>query len=168
MLTQKSNSLKGLATPAAQRGFTIIEVLIVLAIGGLILLIVFLAVPALQRNSRNTQRASDIAALGGALSEYVNNNNAVLPVDDASWEANVKPNYKFGYYDASLNTTVVYNKNNSAANRTAVTNPDVINVHTYTKCNGNNAVGAGASSRSVVALYAVEGGNGAIPQCKEL
>ncbi|HPW47952.1 MAG TPA: prepilin-type N-terminal cleavage/methylation domain-containing protein, partial [Candidatus Saccharibacteria bacterium] len=33
-----------------QKGFTIIEVLIVLAIAALILLIVFLAVPALQRN----------------------------------------------------------------------------------------------------------------------
>ncbi|MDQ3065292.1 MAG: prepilin-type N-terminal cleavage/methylation domain-containing protein, partial [bacterium] len=32
------------------KGFTIIEVLIVLAIAGLIMLIVFLAVPALQRN----------------------------------------------------------------------------------------------------------------------
>jgi len=44
-------------------GFTIIEVLIVLAIAGLILLIVFIAVPALQRNARNTQRKNDIAGL---------------------------------------------------------------------------------------------------------
>jgi prepilin-type N-terminal cleavage/methylation domain-containing protein len=35
-------------------GFTIIEVMIVLAIAGLILLIVFLAVPALEREARNT------------------------------------------------------------------------------------------------------------------
>jgi prepilin-type N-terminal cleavage/methylation domain-containing protein len=40
-------------------GFTIIEVMIVLAIAGLIMLVVFLAVPALQRNSRNTQRNND-------------------------------------------------------------------------------------------------------------
>ena len=39
-----------------QKGFTIIEVMIVLAIAGLIILIVFLAVPALQRNGRNTQQ----------------------------------------------------------------------------------------------------------------
>ena len=46
-------------------GFTIIEVLIVLAIAGLIMLIVFLAVPALQRNSRNTQRKNDVANILG-------------------------------------------------------------------------------------------------------
>jgi prepilin-type N-terminal cleavage/methylation domain-containing protein len=33
-----------------KKGFTIIEVLIVLAIAGVIMVIVFLAVPALQRN----------------------------------------------------------------------------------------------------------------------
>jgi prepilin-type N-terminal cleavage/methylation domain-containing protein len=38
------------------RGFTIIEVMIVLAIAGTILLIVFLAIPALQRSERNHNR----------------------------------------------------------------------------------------------------------------
>ena len=35
-----------------ESGFTIVEVMIVLAIAGLILAIVFIAVPALQRNAR--------------------------------------------------------------------------------------------------------------------
>ncbi len=61
-----------------QKGFTIIEVLIVLAIAGLILLIVFLAVPALQRNSRNTQRTSDVSRVLGAAQEVLNNNNGDL------------------------------------------------------------------------------------------
>lgn len=56
-------------------GFTIIEVLIVLAIAGLILLIVFLAVPALQRNSRNTQRNNDAASIGGAINECLSAKN---------------------------------------------------------------------------------------------
>ena len=60
-------------------GFTIIEVLIVLAIAGLILLIVFLAVPALQRNQRNTARKSDVSRIGGAVTEYISNNNGVAP-----------------------------------------------------------------------------------------
>ncbi|MBS7346174.1 MAG: type II secretion system protein, partial [Candidatus Sacchiramonaceae bacterium] len=37
-------------------GFTIIEVVLVLAIAGLIFLVVFIALPALQRNQRDTQR----------------------------------------------------------------------------------------------------------------
>jgi prepilin-type N-terminal cleavage/methylation domain-containing protein len=56
-------------------GFTIIEVMIVLAIAGLIMLIVFLAVPALQRNSRNTQRTNDASRIAAAVNECLNNNN---------------------------------------------------------------------------------------------
>lgn len=61
------------------KGFTIIEVLIVLAIGGLILLIVFLAVPALQRNSRNNSRRNDVAHLAGLVNEYAANHGGLLP-----------------------------------------------------------------------------------------
>lgn len=60
-------------------GFTIIEVLIVLAIAGLIMLIVFLAVPALQRNSRNTQYRNEASAYAGAVAEWSNNNNGKGP-----------------------------------------------------------------------------------------
>jgi prepilin-type N-terminal cleavage/methylation domain-containing protein len=59
-------------------GFTIIEVMIVLAIAGLIMLIVFLAVPALQRNSRNTQRSNDAARTVAALNECSTNFNGNL------------------------------------------------------------------------------------------
>lgn len=57
-----------------EKGFTIIEVLIVLAIAGLIILVVFLAVPSLQRNSRNTQRKNDVSQVAGAVQEFINNN----------------------------------------------------------------------------------------------
>jgi len=63
----------------AEFGFTIIEVLIVLAIAGLILLIVFLAVPALQRNSRNTQRRTEAARVLAITQENVNNSGGILP-----------------------------------------------------------------------------------------
>lgn len=62
-------------------GFTIIEVLIVLAIAGLIMLIVFLAVPALQRNSRNEGRRSDAGRVAGSISDFVANNNGNLPTE---------------------------------------------------------------------------------------
>src|ERR1700750_3194570 len=62
-----------------QEGFTIIEVMIVLAIAGLILLIVFLAVPALQRSSRNTQRKNDASAISGAVANFISNNGGALP-----------------------------------------------------------------------------------------
>jgi|AntRauTorckE6833_2_1112554.scaffolds.fasta_scaffold00335_9 prepilin-type N-terminal cleavage/methylation domain-containing protein len=56
-------------------GFTIIEVLIVLAIAGLMMLVVFLAVPALQRNSRNSTRQNDAARMAAAINECITNNN---------------------------------------------------------------------------------------------
>jgi prepilin-type N-terminal cleavage/methylation domain-containing protein len=65
-----SKKIKGL-----QKGFTIIEVLIVLAIAGLIMVIVFLAVPALQRNARNTQRTNDGANIASSISECLGNKN---------------------------------------------------------------------------------------------
>jgi prepilin-type N-terminal cleavage/methylation domain-containing protein len=63
-----------------QKGFTIIEVLIVLAIAAVIMLVVFLAVPALQRNNRNTQYRGDVARYLGAVSEWSTNNNGKVPV----------------------------------------------------------------------------------------
>jgi prepilin-type N-terminal cleavage/methylation domain-containing protein len=62
-----------------EEGFTIIEVLIVLAIAGLIMLIVFLAVPALQRQSRNTGRRDDVGRFGAAVNDFAANHNGALP-----------------------------------------------------------------------------------------
>lgn len=62
-----------------QPGFTIIEVLIVLAIAGLIMLVVFLAVPALQRNSRTTQAKNGASSILGAVGEFISNNNGQMP-----------------------------------------------------------------------------------------
>lgn len=150
------------------KGFTIIEVMIVLAIAGLILAIVFLAVPALQRNSRNTQRRSDVAALLGGVNEYVANNGGALPVASGQFNAVfTNANAKLGFYLAA-NATYNY----SAAPRGAVpavaaaTN-DVVTVYNYLKCNGNVGATAGASARSVAALYNIEGSGGNVAACQE-
>jgi prepilin-type N-terminal cleavage/methylation domain-containing protein len=65
------------------KGFTIIEVVLVLAIAGLIFLIVFLALPALQRSQRDTQRRSDIGRSISAVQTSQSNNNGTLPTMDA-------------------------------------------------------------------------------------
>lgn len=69
-----------------EKGFTIIEVLIVLAIAGVIMAIVFLAVPALQRGQRNTQRRSDAAHMASLISEWQANHpsTTLTKVNDAS------------------------------------------------------------------------------------
>lgn len=61
------------------KGFTIIEVMIVLAIAGLIILVVLLAIPALQRNGRNTALKSDASALAAGIGEFASNNDGAIP-----------------------------------------------------------------------------------------
>ena len=60
-------------------GFTIIEVVLVLAIAGLIFLMVFIALPALQRNQRDTQRKNDIGRVLTAVQKYQANNRGNMP-----------------------------------------------------------------------------------------
>ena len=62
-----------------KKGFTIIEVVLVLAIAGLIFLMVFVALPALQRSQRDTQRRQDYADLLSSINSYMTNNNGSLP-----------------------------------------------------------------------------------------
>lgn len=61
------------------KGFTIIEVVLVLAIAGLIFLMVFIALPALQRNQRDTARKNDVSAVASAVSTYISNNRGTAP-----------------------------------------------------------------------------------------
>ena len=61
--------------------FTIIEVVLVLAIAGLIFLMVFIALPALQRNQRDTQRKNDMGRVLTAVQKYQVNNRGNMPSD---------------------------------------------------------------------------------------
>lgn len=61
------------------RGFTIIEVSLVLAIAGLIFLMMFIALPALQRSQRDTRRREDMMELISQVKKYQTNNRGALP-----------------------------------------------------------------------------------------
>ena len=62
-----------------EKGFTIIEVVLVLAIAGLIFLMVFIALPALQRNQRDTARKSDVASVASGVVSFSGNNRGTSP-----------------------------------------------------------------------------------------
>ena len=59
-----------------KEGFTIIEVVLVLAIAGLIFLMVFIALPALQRSQRDTSRRNDMSRVDTSLVQYQTNNSS--------------------------------------------------------------------------------------------
>jgi prepilin-type N-terminal cleavage/methylation domain-containing protein len=149
-------------------GFTIIEVMIVLAIAGLIMLIVFLAVPALQRNAHNTSIKNDVSSILGAINEYENNNNGSLPTvasvsggtltigsNCATTGSNCATSH-LGYI------TVV----NNPTSTISTTAPAVgtVNLYSSATCNGNTPT-VGTSTRSIVAYYQLEGG---AVQCSEV
>ena len=64
-----------------EKGFTIIEVVLVLAIAALIFLMVFIALPALQRSQRDTQRKNDLSRAITAINSYQSNNRERIPSD---------------------------------------------------------------------------------------
>ena len=66
-----------------KRGFTIIEVVLVLAIAGLIFMMVFLALPALQRSQRDTQRRDDMSRVISQLQQYQANNRGAVPASSS-------------------------------------------------------------------------------------
>lgn len=63
-------------------GFTIIEVVLVLAIAGLIFLMVFIALPALQRNQRDDSRKRDLGRVKVAVTNYMGSNRGNIPTSD--------------------------------------------------------------------------------------
>ena len=71
--------------PKTKKGFTIIEVVLVLAIAGLIFLMVFIAFPALQRGQKDTQRRDDMARFSSQLAQYQANNYSKVPTDVSGW-----------------------------------------------------------------------------------
>ncbi len=153
------------------QGFTIIEVLIVLVIAGLIMLIVFLAVPALQRNSRNTQRKNDVASLISAVQEYKSNKGAP-PATVADFIGRAK----LGFYPTSEVSLVASNGNDAftvgltliGLNGTlSAENRVVIALGGKCNSNGNGVGGSNPSSKSVVAVYGIETGSGSQIVCTE-
>jgi prepilin-type N-terminal cleavage/methylation domain-containing protein len=134
------------------KGFTIIEVLIVLAIAGLILLIVFLAVPALQRNSRNTSYRSEAAQLLSAASEHANNKNgaALVAADNATILGLTK--------NKNLTTLTVEAETGTTVPGSGTFNSAVL--RTGAKCNSTNNETDAGSPRGLAILYNVENGSG--------
>ena len=99
-----------------KKGFTIIEVVLVLAIAGLIFLMVFLALPALQRSQRDTQRKQDVAMVVTALHNWKANNKGRSY--ESLGDSKTKPLASSDEYDKEngLNVSVISIENNPLNN----------------------------------------------------
>lgn len=115
-----------------KKGFTIIEVVLVLAIAGLIFLMVFVALPALQRSQRDTQRRQDYADLASAISNYTTNNNGKLP-PASNGKLDPKQYINANGTDPNGKTyTIIVQE---ATSSTTITAPSESQVYVYTKAN---------------------------------
>ncbi len=161
-------------TPALGAGFTIIEILIVLAIAGLILTMVFIAVPQLQRNTRDTQRQNLASRLASELGTYASNNQGIFPFSGAGgWTACVYTatpvaqtcnDWYSRYINGTVNIKDPKNGNDVTINMsTSATLPAWAAGNVYisvgNKCNGESIAGGGggvANSKQYALLITLE------------
>lgn len=137
-----------------EKGFTIIEVVLVLAIAGLIFLMVFIALPALQRNQRDTQRKNDMSRVQSAIQSYQSNNRNQLPTFNATFIS--------GYLTTGGDSFTDPNGNNytfqAGSNPTTFTTDKAEIYYTVgAVCNGEQ-VATGKGAQKVAVQYKLEGG----------
>lgn len=141
------NKLNGKATS----GFTIIEVVIVLAIAGLILGIVLVAVPQLQQSQRDGARRSDMGRFSaGLIDAAANLGNGAAPSNGVADQV---------FTELGLDTT--YTLATSGANPTT---PDIMRYWRSRECAANNTAAAASTRQFAVVtrlesndLYCVDG-----------
>lgn len=140
------------------KGFTIIEVVLVLAIAGLIFLMVFIALPALQRNQRDTQRKNDMSRVVTALQNYQSNNRNKLPdTNNAAWAKFATDYLKTDGDSFTDPSEGDYTFNYRGTDKTTPTDlSSSIYVHTSATCDGEAVKAAG--SGKVAFTYKLEGG----------
>ena len=77
---------------SSNNGFTIIEVALVLAIAGLIFLVVFLALPALQNSQKDTARKQDVGRVVSAIEQFESDGNNLDGIYGSGWYDSIYDN----------------------------------------------------------------------------
>ena len=141
-----------------EKGFTIIEVVLVLAIAALIFLMIFVALPALQRNQANGARKNDVGVIVSALGTFRTNNRGAAPTTAAQVNK---------YLDgglARLENPEFRQKGSGGVTTTDETSLDKSYVYLSSQCDDdlaqqNTPVPAGSRQQAVVTLIEVTSGS---------
>jgi prepilin-type N-terminal cleavage/methylation domain-containing protein len=148
-------------------GFTIIEVSLVLAIGGLILMMVFIALPSLQRSQRDAQRREDIISLIENIKKYQQNNRGALPSGESGeftrndelgakgWQ-DLLNNYLGENFKDPNGRPYILKITNYGPNLDETTDNNKILIVKQATCDGNTV--KQANPRKLAALYELEVG----------
>jgi prepilin-type N-terminal cleavage/methylation domain-containing protein len=138
-----------------EKGFTLIEIVLVLAIAGLILLMVFLAVSGAQKSRRDTQRKEDISRIASQLESYASNNSGAYPTNAPALA---------GFVTAYLTPTSSYSDPSSGTpyaltyTTTTPTTVGAVAYHDGDVCNGGVMTTSGASARDYALVMDLEQG----------
>ena len=143
-----------------KKGFTIIEVVLVLAIAALIFLMIFVALPALQRGQRNTARKNDVGTVASAINTYRTSNGGVLPTAYTTAGATKgldKYIDKLSQIDLSASGIKVSAPVTATGNYTAdATTVDKITVYPSAKCDTTSTAYNTAGPKSAAVFTTVE------------
>jgi len=142
-----------------KKGFTIIEVVLVLAIAGLIFIMVFTALPALQRGQRDTVRKNDVSKVLAAINSYQSNNRGQAPQADDVF-GKYLDSTTTGASGITLETGVAVIRYGTD-NYTGVVSSADENTVVFiigSKCDVENSVATGSTRQSAVLTQLEEGG----------
>jgi prepilin-type N-terminal cleavage/methylation domain-containing protein len=144
-----------------EKGFTIIEVVLVLAIAGLIFMMVFIALPALQRGQRDTARKSEVSTLLAQITSYQSNNRGAAPSINAVFASYLDGTYSAAKSNIELPSGTTVTKGGTPGSTTAITTTtDNIIFIMGAKCNATTpgSVDVG-TTRQAAALIMLENGD---------
>ena len=146
------------------KGFTIIEVVLVLAIAGLIFLMVFIALPALQRGQRDTGRKNDVSTVAAAVNSVrANNKGAITALDSTGLQASIDA---LSEYDK---TSALVDATNPATATASIT---TITVYKTRKCGtitgASVALTAGATRGAAIVTGLENTGSTVLGYCQDV
>ena len=151
-----------------QKGFTIIEVVLVLAIAALIFLMVFIALPALQRNQRDQARRTVMGKVASAVTTYQSNRRSQQPTTGA-----LLAPYADGVAAASGSNGSLENGSYTLVVSAWATGATVgaadqstVQVYTGAKCDPTGAFAVVGTAKQAAVLIGLENGDAVV--CQEV
>lgn len=130
-----------------KQGFTIIEVVLVLAIAALIFLMVFIAFPALSRGQANTARKNDASAIAAAINSYRTNHSGTMPATYGDISPYVD---KLAQLQLPDDTTAVSTGAGVKMDTSSNADLDTVKIVVNAKCDDTNNVIAGSKRQGAV------------------
>lgn len=141
-----------------KQGFTIIEVVLVLAIAALIFLMVFIALPALQRNQRDTARKTVLGKVASSVTSYQSNNRGKNPADVDKLSGYLDDTKAGAGVEVDNEYEVLFDPAAPASPGTGAAATDKVQIFGASKCNDTNQA-IGGTNRQAAVIIKMENGD---------